>query len=102
MKMEGWQTFAKHIENRQIAKVFVKDFLDFEDLPPDVESKWRALLKELANFYHEPKEFVMILIKIYNNQAKLLPLEVVRHLMEANKYTDLVESMLEHENPSMY
>ena len=100
MKMEGWQTFAKHIENQQIAKDFVKDFLDFEDLPPDVESKWRALLKELANFYHEPKEFVMILIKIYNNQAKLLPLEVVRHLMEANKYTDFVESMLEHENPS--
>ena len=100
MKMEGWQTFAKHIENRQIAKVFVNDFLDIEVLPPDVESKWRALLKELANFYHQPKEFVLILIKIYNNQAKLLPLEVVWHLMEANKYTDLVESMLEYENPS--
>ena len=97
MKMEGWQTFAENIENRKIAKGFVKDFLDFEDLPPDVESMWRVLLKELEN-NHQPKEFVLILIKIYNNQAKLLPLEVVRHLMVANKYTDLVESMLEHVN----
>ena len=89
MKMEGWQTFAKHIENRQIAKDFVKDFLDFEDLPPDVESKWRALLKELEN-NHQPKEFVLILIKIYNNGKRLLPLRLVKYLMQANKYPDLV------------
>ena len=56
-------------------------------------------MQELEND-HQPKEFVLILIKIYNNRKRLLPLKLVKYLMQANKYPDLVESILQSENPS--
>ena len=98
LEMEGWKALAKHIGDRQFAKDFARDFVELEMIPSDVQSKWRGLLQELEND-HQPKEFVLILIKIYNNRARLFPLEVVVRFKEANKYPDLVESMLEHENP---
>ena len=73
MKMEGWKALAKQIRDRQLAKDFARDMLDLENLLSDVQSKWRALSQELEND-HKPKEFVLILIKIYNNQGRLLPL----------------------------
>ena len=64
----------------------------------DIKSMWIAVLLELKND-HQSKEFVLILIKIYNNRSKLLALAVVVPLM-INKYPDLVKSILENENPS--
>ena len=63
----------------------------------DIKSMWIAVLLELKND-HQSKEFVLILIKIYNNRSKLLALAVVVPLM-INKYPDLVKSILENENP---
>ena len=99
MKMEGWKALAKHIGDRQLAKKFIRDLLNLNNLTFFPQSEWRALSQELEND-HQPKEFVLILIKIYSNRGTLLPLEVVVDLEKANKYPDLVESMLEHENPS--
>jgi ankyrin repeat protein len=99
LEIEGWKALAKNIGDRQLAKDFARYLLDLENLPSDVQSKWRALLSELEND-HQPKEFVLILIKIYNNRSILLPLEVAVRLQDTNKYPDLVESILEHENPS--
>ena len=87
MKLDGWKALAKHLVDRQLAKIFANNLLDLN------QPQWIASMQELEND-HQPKEFVLILIKIYNNQAKLLPLEVVWHLMEANKYTDLVYQWL--------
>ena len=64
----------------------------------DIKSMWIALLQELEND-HQSKEFVLILIKIYNNRSKLLALGVVVPLININKYPDLVKSILENENP---
>ena len=64
----------------------------------DIKSMWIALLQELEND-HQSKEFVLILIKIYNNRSKLLALAVVVPLININKYPDLVKSILENENP---
>ena len=104
MKMEGWKALAKQIVDQQLAKDFARDMVDIyerveglRNLPSDVQSKWRALSQELEND-HQAKEFVFILIKTYNNIAKLLPLEVVVCLKEANKYPDLMESIFEHED----
>ena len=104
MKMEGWKALAKQIVDQQLAKDFARDMVDLcgrveglENLPVVVQSKWRALSQELEND-HKAEDFVFILIKIYNNLARLLPLEVVVCLKEANKYPDLMESMFEHDN----
>ena len=101
LEMEGWKALSKNIEDQHIAKEFVRDLLQLkkENIPPDVRYKWRALLQNLEND-NELKEFVLILIKIYYNRGRFLPLELVEHLINANKYPDLVESILENENPS--
>ena len=101
LEMDGWKALSKNIEDQHIAKEFVRDLLQLEkeNIPPDVRYKWRALLQNLEND-NELKEFVLILIKIYNNRGRFLPLELVEHLINANKYPDfLVESILENENP---
>ena len=67
-------------------------------LQPDIQSKWKVLLHELEKD-HQQKEFVLILIKFCNVRRGLLPLKVVVILKETNKYLDLVESILENENP---
>ena len=53
------------------------------------------------------KKDLLILIKIYNNQRRLFPLEAVVVMKEvafggnfSNKYLDLVESIIEHESPN--
>ena len=101
LEMNGWKALSKNIEDQHIAKEFVRYLLQLkkENIPPDVRYKWRALLQNLEND-NELKEFVLILIKIYYNRGRFLPLELVEHLMNANKYPDLVESILENENPS--
>ena len=116
MKLDGWKALAKHLVDRQLAKIFTNNLLDLKNLPflgsgllvlgrgptnfpSDIEPQWRALMQELEND-HQPKEFVLILIKIYNNRKKLLPLNLVKYLMHANIYPDLVDSILENENPS--
>ena len=101
LEMDGWKALSKNIEDQHIAKEFVRDLLQLEkeNIPPDVRYKWRALLQNLEND-NELKEFVLILIKIYYNRGRFLPLELVEHLINANKYPDLVESILENENPS--
>ena len=103
-EMEGWKALAKQIEDQQLAKDFARDMVDIyerveglRNLPSDVQSKWRALSQELEND-HQAKDFVFILIKIYNNLARLLPLEVVVCLKEANKFPELMESIFEHED----
>ena len=100
LEMEGWKALSKNIEDQHIAKEFVRYLLQLkkENIPPDVRYKWRALLQNLEND-NELKEFVLILIKIYNNRGRFLPLELVEHLINANKYPDLVESILENEYP---
>ena len=98
LKMEGWKALAKNFENRQFAKEFARDVLELVYLQPDIQSKWRVLLHELEND-HQQKEFVLILIKFCNVRRELLPMEVVVILKETNKYLDLVESILENENP---
>ena len=79
MKMEGWKALAKQIVDQQLAKDFARDMVDIyepveglRNLPSDVQSKWRALSQELEND-HQAKEFVFILIKTYNNIAKIYP-----------------------------
>ena len=101
LEMDGWKALSKNIEDQHIAKEFVRDLLQLEkeNIPPDVRYKWRALLQNLEND-NELKEFVLILIKIYYNRGRFLPLELVEHLINANKYPDLVESILENKNPS--
>ena len=100
LEMDGWKALSKNIQDQHIAQEFVRDLLQLEkeNIPPDVRYKWRALLQNLEND-NELKEFVLILIKIYYNRGRFLPLELVEHLMNANKYPDLVESILENENP---
>ena len=108
MKMEGWTTLAKHIEDRQIAKDFTTDFLGSEWFRSDIQSQ----LTKLENYHKKEDFFLLLLIKIYNNRTItynmypdnrqiLLPLELVLCLKDANKYPDLVEAMLEHGNPSI-
>ena len=104
LKREGWKALAKNIEDQKLAKDFARCFVEFnvnemECIAPSVQSKWIALLHELENI-HQPKDFVLILIKICNNRSRLLPLGVVVCLKYANKYPDLVESILENENPT--
>ena len=107
MKMEGWTTLAKHIEDRQIAKDFTTDFLGSEWFRSDIQSQ----LTKLENYHKKEDFFLLLLIKIYNNRTItynmypdnrqiLLPLELVLCLKDANKYPDLVEAMIEIENPS--
>ena len=104
MKLEGWTTLAKNIEDRQIAKDLTRSYLDFENFRPDIQSK-------LENYHNQNDFFVLLLIKIYNNRTIiynlyldkrqiLLPLELVSCLREPFKYPDLVEALCEHENPS--
>ena len=93
MKLDGWKALAKHLVDRQLAKIFANNLLDLN------QPQWIASMQELEND-HQPKEFVLILIKIYNNRKRLLPLRLVKYLMQANKYPDLVESILQSENPS--
>ena len=116
MKLDGWKALAKHLVDRQLAKNFANNLLDSKNLPllgswnlalsrvttyvpSDIKPLWRALIQELEND-HQPKEFVLILIKIYYNQKRLLPLKLVDFLMQAKRYPDLVESILENENPN--
>ena len=98
LKMEGWKALAKNFENQQFAKEFARDVLESVYLQPDIQSKWRVLLHELEN-NHQQKEFVLILIKFCNERRGLLPLDVVVIFKGTNKYLDLVESILENENP---
>ena len=115
MKLDGWKALAKHLVDRQLAKNFANNLLDSKNLPlldswnfalsrgttyvpSDIKPLWRALIQELEKD-QQPKEFVLILIKIYNNRKRLLPLKLVDFLMQAKRYPDLVESILENENP---
>ena len=111
MKMEGWTTLAKHIEDRQIAKVFRRCSQDLEKWRSVIQSKWKVLLTKLEHYHKTEDYLVLILIKIYNNRPRLilaeyddqqilLPLEIVSCLTEAYKYPDLVEALLEHVNSS--
>ena len=97
LEMEGWEALSKNIEDQHIAKEFVQ--LEKKIIPPNILSKWRVLSQKLEND-NELKEFILVLIKIYNNKGRFLPLELIEHLINANKYPDfLVESILENENP---
>ena len=113
MKLEGWTTLAKNIEDRQIAKDLTRSYLDLENFQSDTlnHSKWKVLLTKLENYHNQKDFFVLLLIKIYNNRTIiynlypdkrqiLLPLELVSCLREPFKYPDLVEALCEHENPS--
>ena len=106
MKMEGWTTLAKYIEDRQIAKDFTTGYLNvcsliqtlgylnFEYFRSDIQSQWKVLLTKLENYHKQKDSLVLILIKIYNNRHIILPLELVLCLTEAYKYPELVEAML--------
>ena len=107
MKLEGWTTLAKNIEDRQIAKDFTTDFLGSEWFRSDIQSQ----LTKLENYHKKEDFFLLLLIKIYNNRTItynmypdnrqiLLPLELVSCLREPFKFPDLVEALCEHENPS--
>ena len=109
LKTEGWESLSKLIGNRQLAQDFARELRNLKSLPLDVQYKWRAISQDLEIYVNiswifpivgqQPKEFVLILIKIYNNRQRLLPLKAVVLLEESNKYVDLVKSILEHENP---
>ena len=103
LEMEGWKALSKNIEDQHIAKEFVRGLpllqLEKDKIPLDIRTKWRVLLQKLEND-NELKEFLLILIKIYYNRRRFLPLELIEHLINANKYPDLVESILENENPT--
>ena len=104
LESEGWKALTKHIGNQQLVKDFARNFLDLKYPYTDVQNKWKALSQDL-DFDHQPMEFVLILIKIYNNQRRLFPLEAVVVMKKvafgsSNKYLDLVESIIEHESPN--
>ena len=78
MEMEGCKALTKHIGDRHLAKDFARDMLQQEFsknkylmtyFPTILQSNWSALLQELQND-HQTKEFVLILIKIYNRVAR--------------------------------
>ena len=69
LKIEGWKALAKNFENPKLAKEFPRDILELEDLPTDIQSKWRALLQELEND-HQQKKSVLILIKFCNQNIE--------------------------------
>ena len=113
MKLEGWTTLAKNIEDRRIAKDLTRSYLDLENFQLDTlnHSKWKVLLTKLENYHNQNDFFVLLLIKIYNNRTIiynlypdkrqiLLPLELVSCLREPFKYPDLVEAIVENGNPS--
>ena len=104
LEIEGWKALTKHIGNQQLAKNFAKNFLKLKYPYTDVQNKWKALSQDL-DFDYQPIKFVLILIKIYNNQRRLFPLEAVVVMKKvafgsSNKYLDLVESIIEHESPN--
>ena len=109
LETEGWESLSKLIGNRQLAQDFARELKNLESLPLDVQYKWRAISQDLEIYVNiswirpivgqQPKEFVLILINIYNNRQRLLPLKAVALLEKSNRYVDLVKSILEHENP---
>ena len=61
MKLEGWTTLAKHIED------FTTSFLNLEYHQSDIQSNWKVLLTKLENYQNQKDSFVLLLIKIYIN-----------------------------------
>ena len=99
---ESWKnlakSLAKQLDDEKIGKDWMEKF-NWKNLPIRMQRQWKAWVQVLEN---DPmaKEFVLILIKICDKEKPILPLEVVVKLEEANKHRDLVEFILEQENPS--
>ena len=92
------KTFAIQLDEEKIGKDWMEKF-NWKNLPMRMQRQWKALEQELENDPME-KEFVLILIKVCDKEIKTQPLEVVVELERVNKYRDLVEFILENENPS--
>ena len=97
---ESWKNLAKTLAKQlDDEKIDWMEKFNWKNLPIRMQRQWKALEQVLDD---DPRanEFVLILIKICDKEKPILPLEAVVKLEEANKHRDLVEFILEHENPS--
>ena len=63
----------------------------------DVPKTWKTLAQELEG-EKLVNEFVLALMKVWQ-WRKIMPFQFIKYLLESNKYPDLIEFILEHENP---
>ena len=86
--------------------------MTMSDVPKDAQKSWKMIAQELDDGDDNidlTNKFVLALIKICQRKSiqrggitttKMSPLEVVVDLHEAGKDHDLIEFILEHENPN--